>query len=198
MDGAVTNFPPPKGWTSYPESVRPTHPDRGLHRGARWDVLSRLARGLEWRRMVEVGVADGRTSAALLRHCPRLSLVMVDPWAPQPGTDGPEDWADWPHARFEAAARAVAARYAGRCDVLKMRSVDAAATFADQTFDAVFLDADHSEAGVRADIAAWVPKIKPSGWLVGHDINWPGVRAAVEIWYPRYQVCGDNVWIIQI
>ena len=38
---------------------------------------------------------------------------------------------------------------------------------------------------VRNDCVAWWPKVKPGGWLCGHDIDhpgWPkwGVRAAVE------------------
>ena len=39
-----------------------------------------------------------------------------------------------------------------------------------------------SLSSVRADIAAWAPKVMPGGWLSGDDYHpewWPGVVAAV-------------------
>lgn len=62
-------------------------------------------------------------------------------------------------------------------------SVEWAENFADDSVDFVFIDADHSEAGMRADLAAWAPKIKPGGILAGHDYSaadWPGVVRAVD------------------
>jgi len=35
--------------------------------------------------------------------------------------------------------------------------------------DVVFLDGDHSESAVEADIAAWVPHLQAGGFLVLHD-----------------------------
>jgi len=46
--------------------------------------------------------------------------------------------------------------------------------------DAIFIDADHSEAAVRADIMAWFPIVKPGGILAGHDYDEEGVRNAVD------------------
>lgn len=50
----------------------------------------------------------------------------------------------------------------------------------------VFLDADHSEAGVLADIAAWRPKVMRGGIVAGHDyFVFPGVRNAVHAAFGR-------------
>jgi hypothetical protein len=71
----------------------------------------------------------------------------------------------------------------GRVTVLKMDSMAGAkAAFKTEgrTFDLVFLDADHSYEGVRGDIWAWRQVVKPGGILAGHDLNWPGVRQAVD------------------
>jgi hypothetical protein len=33
----------------------------------------------------------------------------------------------------------------------------------------VFIDGDHSREGVTEDILSWLPRLKPGGWLAGHD-----------------------------
>lgn len=63
--------------------------------------------------------------------------------------------------------------------ILPMLTVDAAATFQDGSIDVVWLDADHSYEGCSADIRAWWPKLKPSGWMGGDDLEMEGVQQAV-------------------
>jgi predicted O-methyltransferase YrrM len=48
-------------------------------------------------------------------------------------------------------------------------SAEAAAQFDDQTFEYVFIDADHAKPAITADITAWLPKLAPGGVLAGHD-----------------------------
>ncbi len=48
----------------------------------------------------------------------------------------------------------------------------------------MFIDADHTYEGCKADILAWAPKVKDGGWISGHDFrnpNYPswGVEKAV-------------------
>jgi SAM-dependent methyltransferase len=70
----------------------------------------------------------------------------------------------------------------------------AAAHFADESLDAVFIDGDHSMEAVYDDILAWLPKVKPGGILCGHDIDEPGVAAAVKTNFPDFSVKG-RCWI---
>jgi predicted O-methyltransferase YrrM len=49
--------------------------------------------------------------------------------------------------------------------------------------DLCFIDGDHSREGVRGDIDAWLPRVKPGGLLAFHDYErdvWPEVAKAVE------------------
>lgn len=41
--------------------------------------------------------------------------------------------------------------------------------FADNTFDFVYIDADHSYRGCLEDLRCWYPKVKKGGILSGHD-----------------------------
>ncbi len=71
---------------------------------------------------------------------------------------------------------------AGRIKVYVGRTVDAAARFADASLHLLFVDAGHDYASVRADLAAWYPKLAPGGFLVCDDYEekWPGVVRAVD------------------
>lgn len=52
--------------------------------------------------------------------------------------------------------------------------------------DLIFLDGDHTEPFISADIKEYYQLLKPSGILSGHDIQWPTVRKALE------KFCLDN------
>lgn len=77
-------------------------------------------------------------------------------------------------------------------------SVEAATEFENESLDAVFIDGDHREASVNADIEAWLPKIKPYGILCGHDFDEAGVSAAVHNNFPPGQVeTVGRCWLVQ-
>jgi hypothetical protein len=56
----------------------------------------------------------------------------------------------------------------------------------DGTVDFVYIDGAHNYDAIRADINAWLPKVKPGGYIGGHDYgnNEPeevnGVKKAVD------------------
>ena len=73
-------------------------------------------------------------------------------------------------------------------------SVGAAGKFNNASVAGVFIDAAHDYESVKADIAAWLPKVKPGGIFAGHDIDAPGVLKAVQEAGFEYEVLG-RVWI---
>jgi predicted O-methyltransferase YrrM len=191
----VSRYPPAR--IPIPPPSTPTT-NRFGSRAMRWHVIAQLVDENDWLRGVEIGTADGRCTQQVLQACPRLHMVTVDPWMPQPENDGPEDWVGWPHGDHEMTARARLAPFGPRCRIIKAFSVDVAATVRDGSLDFVFLDGDHSEAGVRADIAAWRPKIRRGGMLTGHDCAWQGVRAAIDDLCPGYWIAPNDVWGVAI
>ena len=144
----------------------------------------------------EVGVASGALSEFLLREFASagLMLYMVDLWKPfaedsdyfksgdkmarMTARDMDLMFLEVVHRTEEWAHRTVI----HRCD-----TVEAAATILKYhgvgCLDFCFLDADHSEAGVRRDLAAWWPLVRPGGWFTGHDYGhrrYGGVKVAVD------------------
>jgi hypothetical protein len=71
-------------------------------------------------------------------------------------------------------------------------SPEVAEKFEDQSFDIVYIDAEHTEEAVAVDILAWAPKAKL--WIAGHDYQaFPGVKLAVDAACKTAQSDG-NVW----
>lgn len=163
---------------------------------------------------VEVGVYDGRLSEYLLACRDDLTLYMVDRWK-EVGVDhryrrsnsqiaqGGQHLFDAAYDRTQSRTR----RYRDRAVMVQGESVSVALRFRNN-LDFVFIDADHSYEGVREDIIAWFPKLKPGGLLCGHDWDHPdhagewGVREAVEefvVEHPEYTiVTGRNrTWFLE-
>jgi hypothetical protein len=82
-------------------------------------------------------------------------------------------------------------------DLHKCASVDAAKRYADHSLDMVVIDEDHNYEPTFASIAAWIPKVKPGGFICGDDHipEFPGViRACTDFFGKRYSIINhDNV-----
>lgn len=73
----------------------------------------------------------------------------------------------------------------------------ASTLFTDASLEWVHLDARHDYASVRSDIASWLPKIKPGGWLSGDDYDeekWPDVVRAVREGLPGATPWSTRQW----
>lgn len=128
-----------------------------------------------------------------------IHITAVDLWAAQPGHDeiaGGESYIKWPHDKTYATLKAISEQphYAGRLNLMRMSTIDAAKLVPDHSFDFVFIDADHSYQSCRADIEAWTPKVDDGGLLCGHDYEWDTVKRAVHDTGRVDLVAEDNLW----
>lgn len=140
---------------------------------------------------VEVGSWLGRSAAfmgvEIINSKKNITLFCVDPWE-----DGGPDLRDTSYFKdlkeppFDIFKRNVKP-VEGYIVPLRMTSIRGAATFYDETVSFLMLDGDHSYEAVKADIAAWLPKMKKGGVISGDDYLWPGVTKAV------HEAFGDKV-----
>lgn len=127
--------------------------------------------------MAEVGVRDGRTTFALLDSIPELKIYAID-------TNISLFYND-----------EVKKKYGDRLIPIQGYSFLVADQILDGSLDIVFIDADHSYESVKKDIIKYTPKLKPTGLLTGHDIDYPGVNKAVNEVIKNYDVGPNFVWI---
>lgn len=101
----------------------------------------------------EIGSLLGFNASSMLKHLPTLNkLYLVD--------NNTDEGLIVLKNKFMTNSKVV---------IVESDSVAAASKFDDQSLDYVYIDADHSYEAVKADIEAWLPKIKPDGIICGHD-----------------------------
>jgi predicted O-methyltransferase YrrM len=118
------------------------------------------------------------------------ALHLIDPWRFVPTL--PRRWYGGAlahsQAEMDAIHAGVMARFANEPAVMIHRapSVDAAPRFPVASIDFIYVDGDHSEDAVFADLNAWFPKCRPGGHIVCDDMFWrdeagkASVAAAIE------------------
>lgn len=148
--------------------------------------------------IVEVGCWKGRSTAFLgveiLRSGKKITLHAVDHFL---GSDEEAHKFDdeLPGLYRLFTRNMTPCVEAGLClEVHRMTSADAAARFPDGSVDAVWLDAGHDYASVRADIEAWLPKVKQGGVIGGDDYQMAGVGAAVRDLIKGHTTRSENHW----
>lgn len=134
-----------------------THPTN------RVDALIELCQRIKPSRVLEIGCCRGVSTEVF---CLLAGKVWaVDPWEPP----------------FDCYYDQFLARCGGYDNlfVIKGRSPAAIEKLDPGSFDLVYIDGDHSDAGITADLKASVPLVRPGGILAGHDFNEPPVAGAV-------------------
>lgn len=116
---------------------------------------------------VEIGTLYGAYAQDILKSW-RGRIHCVDPWMNQAESvyfDGANKL-NMDHV-FEQAKSNLQGY--GRATLHRMMSLNAVGRFEDGSLDFVYLDGNHGIDSVRADIAAWWPKVKIGGIVSGHD-----------------------------
>jgi hypothetical protein len=172
----------------------------------RWHFLIEQAEKHGYKKGLEIGLKAGRTTYELLKACPDLCMTGIDPWIEQDfeqidekGKQHPYSgpgWGQKAHDKSEIRARQRLGAFGKRAKIIKGFSVEKAINFEDNSLDFVFIDGDHSYDGCKGDICAWLRKVKSGGLISGHDINWPGVKRAVEEHFGKYDTAPDHVWYV--
>ena len=167
----------------------------------RRQILSRIITNHQVKIGAEIGVGTGPTTKHLMDTHPDLQWIGVDHFPHgyplEAGGVIGEERAREVRGKFTNLFD----RYQPRLRWLDTTSLDAAKTIEDGSLDLVFIDADHSYEGCRDDILAWRPKLRPGGWLSGHDYchyRYPGVVRAVREYVPGFKLEEDFVWFVQV
>lgn len=140
---------------------------------------------------VEVGCLHGRSTAFMAQTIEKsrkpITFYAVDTWPKELG--GFDNfWSNMSACKLTDYVKPV-----------MHSSVEASRLFADESLDFVFIDADHSTDAVFADMTAWLPKVKPGGFLAGHDYYFDSVQKAVHEFFKepdRFQIRKSS-WFYQ-
>ena len=138
----------------------------------------------------EIGCWKGDFSAQILSVMKPRELHLVDPW--RFVSAFPRRWYGGAIATSQADMDGifedVRIRFVKtpQVKIHRQASVAAARQFADETFDWIYIDGDHSRDSVLADLQVWHAKVKPGSFIVCDDYTWvdennvPCVKAAIE------------------
>ena len=74
-------------------------------------------------------------------------------------------------------------------------------SFHNVKFDMIYIDGDHTYKSVMSDLESYYPLLNENGVFFGHDIDWTGVRDAVNDFCRRYNntynSTQSNFWIMR-
>lgn len=147
--------------------------------------------------LAEIGCFSGQSTEVFAERVDQV--IAVDSWDDK-SLEGNKALTQYPMANVKACFDLRMERFGKAIWVFPEKSLDAAYQVPDESLDMVYIDADHRYEAVAADIRAWMPKIKPGGFISGHDYNeanWgPQVSRAVhELLGQPDKVFRDCSWI---
>jgi len=173
----------------------------------RWDCINDRIKHIEKPVGAEIGVFKGECSGHLMQLHPGLKLYLVDLWSSDSYKDKSDDSATLQYRQiYEKECKdnlkfvtELKNYYSGRLEIIQSDSVKAAELFENESLDFAFVDADHSYFAVKADILAWLPKIKKLGCIMGHDYGiFDGVKKAVDEIFKNIETDSDYFWSVRV
>lgn len=140
--------------------------------------MSRMFADLGFTKGAEIGVWKGKWSARLCADNPALDMLCVDPWASYDTYDDSRNGADVLEQSYREAVERLS-HY--RCMIARTTSLKAAEAVDDGSLDFVYVDANHGEDFVRADLDLWAPKVRSGGIVSGHDYIYRAGKPYIQV-----------------
>jgi len=169
--------------------VRATeHPANFIHRAT-------MALDVKVTWLIEVGVYKSQSAKKFRKKFPNALIALIDPYEYNPENLGKMYTEFNTIDKWERLYQSQVELWDNDPNTVLLRdsSPQVSKFTAKSSIDIVFLDGDHRYEAVKADIEAWLPKIRPGGLLCGHDYstrgNNVGVKKAVD------EVLGSTVFI---
>jgi len=142
---------------------------------------------------VELGVYECHFSKLIIEETEPIQLSLVDAFHEEPGTgesgmyinhDLNQNYANELVRQIHSTTSNI------NMDVVQGLSKNVVDRFEDESLDWVYIDASHYEEDVKFDLDTWSKKVKPGGYVCGHDYPNPllgkeynvngGVESAVD------------------
>jgi hypothetical protein len=167
-----------------------------------WQVMSKFINENDIKIIAEIGVWKSHFVKGVLARCEGLEQYWaIDQWClvgPEHGRMHKRTVQDWDDLYKYCCGLMT---YYPILRAIRMKSLDAATIFPDGYFDLVYIDASHYYEDAKADIIAWLPKVKEGGFISGHDYgsarqSHRGVTTAVNEVLDGSTITleGDSVW----
>ncbi len=152
--------------------------------------MAEIARGEET--CVELGVFGGRGLVSMamgLRDAGHGRAFGIDPYTASACLEGSNDPANmewWSTLDYESIAKSAQdllghlglSAYAW---LIRSRSADAVRMFHDSSVDVLHQDSNHSMEVSCEEVMLWTPKVKPGGYWIFDDTDWPSTKKAQEV-----------------
>ena len=128
-----------------------------------------LVAALRPRLLVELGVDRGESYFAFCQSAQEnktgTRCFGIDTWR------GDQHAGDYDETTFAQVSAHNRENYEGFSTLLRSSFDEALDSFEQESIDVFHLDGLHTEAAVRHDLDAWLPKIQPAGLLLLHDVD---------------------------
>jgi len=157
------------------------------------DEIGQMMSNRGYKLAAEIGVQKGEFAKKILSSWDG-HLVIVDSWRQFPDENYTDvaNVTDMQHMINYMTCISNLSEYEGRFTACRGLSVETSELFGDNTFDLVYIDANHTYEECTNDIKAWTKKIKPGGCICGHDFldgvymtGVFGVKSAVMDYFKR-------------
>ena len=155
---------------------------------------------------IEIGVLEGELSKRLITTNPS-KLYLLDCWEFQSegysGIDTKYDGCNQPNDVQKRKYESVCEYFKeyDNVEIIKGFSLEVVNKFDDETYDCIYIDANHNYDSVKADLVAWILKVKIGGWISGHDWDHPDVKKALLEEFPNEDITAGiyppQSWVIK-
>jgi len=163
-----------------------------IHNFTKRDQLPFLLESAKFHVGAELGVQQGLFAEHILKHWPSCTkFYLIDIWAHQKNYVDGANVGDKEQDLVYRKALNRMAPFRNKTIILRNFTKDAAKLIPDGSLDFVYVDARHDYCGVMEDLTSYYPKLKPGGYMAGHDYK---TAAEVRI-MDRSQdwgICGDG------